>query len=247
MSTRTWNLLTRVMLLVAIMVLAASAQDLPPPEEPPPMETMPEFGDPPPDHRGFGRRNAPGRHLGPLEQWFEQLKEQDPQEYERLMIMREEDPEQFREVLKSRIKRHRAKDRFKDFPELQQALEQMPPERRRECLKRLSSLQQGRPPHGGKHEFSNPEINKLEQQSRKLARQVKQAKTPEEQEVLEAQLHELLNRIFDMKTQQRSKMVGHIEKQLEKLQQSLQRREEYRNEIIGRRMRELTEDDSMKW
>mgnify|MGYP001545066878 CR=1 FL=1 len=97
--------------------LRADEPELNPPEHPiAPLKPRSEgehWGRPGPRIGGQERGDGPMRHV---KEWVEQLKEENPEEYERLMKLREDDPEAFRQALHARL-RNKMGDRVRKMHE----------------------------------------------------------------------------------------------------------------------------------
>ena len=101
-----------------------------------------------------------------------------------------------------------------------------------------------------RHRFfpESEEVQKLERQSHKLARQYRQAEGTEKQQMQE-ELRATLLQIFEKKTQHQNEFVEHLEKQLQKLRSRLENRQKNRDAIVDRRFEQLTSDgeDELAW
>lgn len=93
---------------------------------------------------------------------------------------------------------------------------------------------------------SSPEIMKKEQESRSLARRVRNAEGNERAE-LERELDALLSEIFEAKLESRRERITELQEKLDEQQSALQERLGRRAEIIERRKAELLGEDSYDW
>jgi hypothetical protein len=91
------------------------------------------------------------------------------------------------------------------------------------------------------------EIARMDAESRRLARQWRQAEG-DERERLRADLQELLADIFQQKLDLRQQRIEGLQDKLEEEQAQLERRQAARDEIIDRRLRDLLgEDHELDW
>ena len=94
----------------------------------------------------------------------------------------------------------------------------------------------------------NPQIQKLERQSYKLAQQYRQAQGKDKQELAE-KLKAKLAEAFELKTQAHQKEIERLEKQIQQLHQRLDKRRNNSQAIIEKRFEKLTsqEDGNLRW
>lgn len=96
-------------------------------------------------------------------------------------------------------------------------------------------------------QHANPEIMKMEAESRELARRIRGADGSERRD-LEQQLSEKLRLIFDKKLEVRQERIQKLQERLEKQQAEVAERQRARTEIIERRKADLLgEDDELEW
>lgn len=180
--------------------------------------------------RGDGRRS--GR--GALESWLEHMRRENPEEFERLMTLREEDPEAFRQALRSRrdgLREHGAPEGRSGDRRVQGAPRDLPPEEQR---RPMAGFARGRDGSGAK----DPAITRLEQQTRRLVNACRNA-SGEERDQLHAKLRVNLEEIFELRERQRREMVERMSRKLETLREELEKRDKQRDKLIDRRMEEL--------
>lgn len=93
--------------------------------------------------------------------------------------------------------------------------------------------------------------NQLEQEVMQLAQQFRQTAAEEEEEQrarLQQRIVEITEQQFQIKHEVRQMEVDRLQQQLTQLQEQLQRREERKEEIVSRRVAELTvQDDPLRW
>ncbi|MDX1429981.1 MAG: hypothetical protein R3282_06820 [Rhodothermales bacterium] len=92
----------------------------------------------------------------------------------------------------------------------------------------------------------NPEIMKMEAETRKLAREAARAEGSAKAQK-EGQLEEKLSKLFEKKLEVRRKRIERLEERLSKARSELQERERARTEIIERRKSDLLGSDTLKW
>ena len=108
----------------------------------------------------------------------------------------------------------------------------------------------GMSPRGVSRRRASPEsaeIRKLEQQSQELAKQYRQAKGRDKEELGE-KLRKTLTEVFELKVQTQAKQVQRLERQLEKLREQLEKRERNREAMIQKRFTHLTgQEEDLPW
>jgi hypothetical protein len=82
----------------------------------------------------------------------------------------------------------------------------------------------------------------LESQTQTLAQQLRRAPLNERAE-LKKQLQELVDQHFDARQTRRELQLKRLEAELEQMRASLTKRQEVREQIVGRRIAELTGDE----
>lgn len=218
----------------------------PTPTDPPPgeFEAPPRFGDNPqggpPGSRMEGRRSS---QL--LERWLEHMRRANPEEFERLMNVREEDPEAFRRALRARrdqLREEGQPDRFQDGPRMQRFNTDTPPGERRRDMD-----ESGQDRHRGwQRQPDDPDIQALERKTRDLVERYREA-PEEERTALRNQLREQLVKLFGLREKQRRRQIERMARKLEDLQRALEERAAQRDEIVARRLEELLGEDPLGW
>ncbi|MHB8862308.1 MAG: TolC family protein [Pirellulaceae bacterium] len=91
--------------------------------------------------------------------------------------------------------------------------------------------------------------NELEQQVMRMAQEFRQTRPEgQERDNLRQKIAELTQEQFQLRHQARQFEIEHLQNQLEELQEKLQRREERKDEIIERRVAQLTDQDQeLRW
>jgi len=179
------------------------------------------------------------------EKFLERIKEQNPEEYARLIKLKDNDPQAFHEELTNRLFESRIKRCFQVHPGLNDYFRSLPPEEQQ----RITRTFFGSPRYGdryGKRQRSHGN-KKTSEKLKKLVKKYKQAETAEDQEQLKAKIIEELEKEFNRRSRQRKKDVTRLEKQLLHFKEKLELREENRDAILLRRFDELTRNDALKW
>lgn len=216
----------RILLVLLVTAVVASAQ---PPPNAPPRPDMPG-----PDGPREARRA--------LDRWMNQMQQAHPEDYERLMQLKETDPEAFQAELRARRDRLRNRNLeagMAEMPRFREMMEEMPPEERKNMAERFSRIMRSQYKHPG---HDNRQVAAGEQKTRELAKAYRAA--PEaEKETLRAELRTQIEQVFALRDAQNQRQIDEAEKHLQRLKDALGKRREFRNEIVERRLRELTEGD----
>jgi len=218
-----------------------------PPGAPP---SHPRRGELPPPGRGDAEEPArdhhppPRRHhRRPLERWMHRLQQRDPEEFERLRRLQAEDPEAFYHEMERRVRRHRVRSRLEAAPRLHDFLMNLPPKERTAVLDNLA--QPARIPKWWAN--GDAEVARLEEMAWELAGAYRSATDEAKREEVQSELRHTLNRLFELREEQRRAVVQRLEEKLDRLKASLAKREADREQIIERRLQELTESDPLAW
>lgn len=92
------------------------------------------------------------------------------------------------------------------------------------------------------------EMKELEIQTKELVDQYKNTKSESEQEKLKNQITELLNRIFDIRQQNRQKEIERLEERLAEAKENNKKRLQNKKEIVTDRLDDLLgEEKWMRW
>jgi len=239
---------TRMLKLPAVFLLALvpallAAQEppeasMPPPDKdeiaPPPMEGPAEPGPEAP---------PPG---APLDQWMDRMKQDHPADFERLHKMREENPEGFRWALHQRLRRERVLQSLRDHPKVFEFLMSLPEQERNQVLLKLAQAQGPRGPHGPP-DIMNPDILRLETEARQLSRSYHESADETARQKMREDLRQRLEALFDLRETERAAQIQRIETDVAKLRKTLEDRKAHREEIIDRRLQELTDGDALRW
>jgi hypothetical protein len=220
------------------MAQESTAENPPPPlmREMPPPESM-ELTEPP---------GPPPGVEAPVDIWMERLKNRNPDEFQRFHRMRHQDPEGFHKELRNRLGRERMGIISAAHPRLQMFLQSLSESERMEILQALGHAfrPDGPPP---RIEPDDPEARQWNEDLAGLARKYRETSDKDRREKLQSELRGKLGEMFDAREKSRARHIERIQSEAAKLQQMLDSRRSRREEIIERRLRELTEDETLKW
>ncbi len=87
----------------------------------------------------------------------------------------------------------------------------------------------------------------LESETQDLAAQYKRTNDDTEKEHIETEMLELLGRLFDMRQVNREEEIVRLEKRLAQLKEAQSERQSHKDEIVQRRLKELTGDKGLVW
>ena len=184
------------------------------------------------------------RHVHRL---MQRIKEHDPDEYDRLEQLREDNPDAFHQALREKLQKHRKfRRQIKDYPEMQEAFRDMPSPRQELFMDALGDGHQKRG-NGRGIDKNKLELHKMEREAQELARAYRHAVDDDAREEILGSLREHLSRSFDMREARRKQAIAHMESKLHSLKESLDDREASRNKIIENRINQLTGEDPLKW
>lgn len=182
----------------------------------------------PPDQPQVQQRAAQGA----VDVWLKRVKTHDPQEFERLSKLRQENPEAFQKELKERLEKIRANKRGDLSLDVAASFKSAPGERGAFAARSRDGGKQ-RDPH-------QADLNKQEQEIHKLAASYKTATSAEKQK-LQAELKKKITDVFELREQSRRESIQRLEVQLVQLKKDADNRKSNRDAIIERRLKELAE------
>jgi hypothetical protein len=94
------------------------------------------------------------------------------------------------------------------------------------------------------------EVEKLEHQSWKMAEEIPRIRDAEKKKQLTAQLRDVLEKIFEIRLEERSLEIKELEKELDKMKALIEKRKAMKDTIINRRLKELIpspENEALDW
>lgn len=174
---------------------------------------------------GAGRR---GPVMDMLEQYRDKLKKEDPAEFERLMKLKDTDPEAFRKEIRERVMRDGGMR-----------------EMARENFANREGMPGGR--EGGMRDMMRPRPMPEDEKCLDLARQYHDARTPAEKEKLKTDLQAAINLAFEKRLVTQRERVEKMDQQLKQIRDGIATREKNRDKICAERLTELTKDPALRW
>jgi hypothetical protein len=104
------------------------------------------------------------------------------------------------------------------------------------------------PGFGGHGRGTSAEEANLAREADQLARQLGEAKSDSDRDKLKTRLGEVLEKQFDQRQRRHESEIEALEAQVKKLKDLVQRRQENRREIVGRRLDQvLRESQGLGW
>jgi len=89
---------------------------------------------------------------------------------------------------------------------------------------------------------------KLDSGMRKLAKEYRESEDEKRKKEIKSQLTQLLNQIFDIRSENRAHEVDRMAKKVEELKQMLKKRKENKNLIVERKLKEITgQMEGLEW
>lgn len=175
-----------------------------------------------------------------VEQWLKHLQTRNPEEFERMNKLRTENPEAFQKVLKERLERVR-ESKLEEMPRVKAFMDKMTPEEREQFLKRLRE-------GGGKirEEWArqNANLDKFDQEARKLVADYKKAGNGDDKKKLRADLKRNIADTFELREKARQEVIQRMEGQLAKLKKDSEKRKAERDAIVETRVKELLAENT---
>ena len=215
---------------------------------------------PPPESLDDGRQLSPPEDAGPrpgfgLDFWLDRVKEQNPQEFERLKKLRGDDPEAFHAEARKMIRREIGERLKRERPAVFAALEKLSPEDREWVFSRMQ-------PRGGMWQGQGGELNRRgdgargqgpgpgpengEEAIRSLAKSYREADEPNKAEIRE-KIRKTLTESFERRSERRRNELAQFEKRIGEMRKVVEERQANRDAIIDKRLKEITEDENLAW
>ena len=215
-------------------------------QDPPPMEGPAVM---PPSEESFGMEgpepDSPPPRDNPVDKWLEHLRDRNPDEYARLNELRLKDPEKFHAEMYRKLQRQQAMEVLEKNPRFKQLFGELPGEERDRITELISQPVMKKGP--GKHGKPNPEIEKMEAETQELSLAYRKTQDNAERQKIRADIQTKLEILFDLRQKDREQMIAHMEKRMADLRKNLDEKTARRDELIGRRLKELTEGDPLAW
>ena len=173
---------------------------------------------------------------GSVEQVLKRMKLRNPEEFERLNKLRQEDPDAFRKALKDRL------DKVRGGPPSDRIAADVA-----SGSERGQAIQHARNPasNASRDDWMRryPELGKREQDIRTLVENYKAA-APDEQKKLQADLKKKISETFELREKLRQEAIQRVETQLARLKKDAAPGKANREAIVERRFKELTEGNA---
>lgn len=203
----------------------------------------------PPGGPGQGPRmleRPDGAAGGPFEGvrcYLAKLKEENPEKHEKLMKLQQENPAEFRQILRSHMTKELLKRKLDGFPEIREAIEKMPEERRAELTRRFMGMPGTGPGPGGGPD-ARPGDERGAQRGpperfeklRDLTRKVQKAGTDEERAASKAELLKAAGEAFDANIQERMEHLERMEQEIKRIRAELEDQKGRKEEMIKERI-----------
>ncbi len=90
-------------------------------------------------------------------------------------------------------------------------------------------------------------MRELSERQRDLARQYQEAEDPERKEQIRTELREVVEKAFDERVEYHRDRLERMEKEIERLKDHIKQRVSLKDEIVERRISELTEKSMLDW
>ena len=182
-----------------------------------------------------------------MESLMQHLRESNPEEYEKLQRLREEDPPAFQRWLAKRrddLVRRQFLSGMNEMPRFREFMQHLSPEERDQMARRLTEAM-GR----GKASPVRARHPRIEAMETNLQRQLEEYRRApgEAKEAHRDEIRITVAELFDLREEQRARHIAEAEERVQKLRQVLAERRARRDEIIERRLMELTEGDPLAW
>lgn len=136
-----------------------------------------------------------------------------------------------------------------EYARLQKLKETNPEEFRKALFGKLVQERMRHRSEGGRHGRPpmNPEIQALQKETMEMSKAYSQATDEAAKKQLRTELRQKLEVLFDLREKERKEHIQRIEADLANLKKSLDERQQNREQIIERRLQELTEGDGLRW
>jgi len=175
-----------------------------------------------------------------MDRWLAQLRDADPEEYERVIALRESDPEAFRMEMRERVQAARRLHRLRaSHPDLHERLADLPPEERERIGEALRGPLRDGPSPVSRHRRWSPPGMEPDGASRSLLDAWHRADGAEEKAAARAALIAHLEEVFDQRTEEQKERIQRAEEQIEELRRILDARRDNREVWIDRLIERL--------
>ncbi|GEM_PF-2312955 len=205
--------------------------------------------DEPHERPGFrgAREQGPGGPMArePVEEWMQRLREDDPEEYERMEELRQSDPAAFRDALRERVRRRRMLHELRrQHPQLHEFMIRQPRHEREGMMRTLMrhSTRETRPDwmparHPGFP--SCPETQDIVKEMRSLLDAYRTEPDPEKREALAEALRTHVEELYDIREQQQLERIRWMEERLHRLKKEWETQREQRDQLVEEYLEQL--------
>lgn len=200
---------------------------------------------------GFHRQGPPATEGEHIDKWLAMLKERNPEEFEKMQRMRQDNPEEFRRHLHQKLQEVRMRGgSMRERPQVMKVLRDLPAEDREWVMQRLQSGGTGMAVDGRRgfpdfRHVMSPEIEQGERRCRELARTVRDATTEGAKVAAKQELRGQIAIVFDLREKQRAEMVRTIDEKVAKLRQQLEERKNRREQLIDEEVQKSISGDRL--
>ena len=203
------------------------------------------------EHARFHRKDGMPMDGAFLDQWLGMLKQRNPEEFEQMKKLRDENPDEFHRKLRQKLQDLRLGG-LRDHPQVAEAFKNLSPEDREWVTQRLQQPTgpgNGNDQHGGGFagwKRPSPEFTAAEQKARDLAKKYREAKTDDEKAAAKKDLRATVSNLFDLREKDRAADIKQIEDHLAKIKKQLDDHQAKRTDIIDGRLKDIISGDSTK-
>ncbi|NCC50428.1 MAG: hypothetical protein EOM20_04345 [Spartobacteria bacterium] len=204
------------------------------------------------------RRNGPPHDRSPVRQWLNQLQQDQPEEYEKMKRMLAENPRQFHAILRNRVQQQRVRQALAAYPSLLEAYTTLDPQDQKVLVEILYQPPHQRDPQDRnsrkKHRKklreqrnADNELTELDADTKELAAAYHTTEDIQAREQITSELRAKLEQLFDLRNQDRIDQIQKLETKISALKERMELRDSRRDQIVERRLEELTQDPGLKW
>lgn len=189
-----------------------------------------------------GSRRGMRRHHPFLQEWMQTLREENPEEYQRLARLMEEDPRAFHDALRARLTRERLDRAVRDDPELRRILQTLAPADRALLREKVSAMLAPRGPGPGPApESPTREPLPSEESLQPLKETYREAESEAARENIRQAVRDALSERFEIREARYRARIESLQEEIRKLEAALQQRAEWKDAIIERRLQRFLE------
>jgi len=187
----------------------------------------------------------PERPASPVQRYMQDLRAQDPVEFERLQNLRADDPGAFRAHMRGIMEDRVMKMLEQERPGIFQALSGLSSEDRAWLMKKLENRPHGPP---GGWTAAPPErktVNHGPVRMRTLVEAYREEDDPEKKEDIKNQIRDAVSREYDERIRMRAAQLQEMESRVEDLRKALRTGEEEKQRFLNKKMSQWLEEESV--